>query len=131
VIFQVNNDTNPGGIGATVTVHVVAQPVHYVAPGSPNPMAPYASWVTAANNIQDAVDAVSSAGALVLVTNGVYQTGGRVVFGAMANRVAVNKVLTVQSVNGAGVTVIRGFQVPGMTNGDSAIRCVYLANGAA
>ncbi|MCX6924902.1 MAG: PKD domain-containing protein, partial [Verrucomicrobia bacterium] len=123
------NETYPEGVNTTLTVHVSPQSVHYVARASGNPSPPYLSWATAATNIQDAVDAAVP-GALVLVTNGVYATGGRAVSGTMTNRVAVDKPLTLRSVNGPEVTMIQGCHVPGTTNGDGAIRCVYLADGA-
>ncbi len=96
---------------------------------STNPVSPYADWSTAATNIQDAIDA-SSAGDQIWVTNGIYQTGGRVMAGNLTNRVALNKAVTVQSINGPWVTVIQGAWDPVATNGPDAIRCAYLTNGA-
>ncbi len=124
VVLTAYNETYPNGLSATDTVHVVASPVYYVALTSANPVAPYASWATAATNIQDAVN-VAIAGSTVLVSNGVYQTGGEAVSGGPTNRVVIDKPITVQSVNGLAVTVIQG-------NPDvsSPVRCVYLANHA-
>lgn len=112
---------------ALLLSHAPASVLH-VDLNSTNPAPPYANWNTAATNIQDAVDAATN-GDVILVTNGIYQTGGRVAAGT-TNRVAVTNAVTVQSVNGPGVTVIQGYQVPGATNGTNAIRCVFLTNSA-
>src|SRR5262249_52984049 len=50
--------------------------------------------------------------------------------GAQTNRVVVSKAVVVQSVNGPALTLIRGYRIPGAIHGDSAVRCVYLTNGA-
>jgi PKD repeat protein len=124
------NDSNPGGVIASEVVRVSAG-IHYVSQASANPTFPYTSWETAATNIQEAIEAAPQAGGLVLVSNGIYATGGRVVgTNLLANRVAVTKPLTLWSVNGPQFTIIQGAKAPGGGNGDGAIRCVYLADGA-
>lgn len=130
VTLTVFNTSFPGGVSATVIVHVDATP-RYVALNNPAPAWPHNSWATAATNIQDAVDA-APVGGLVLVTNGVYATGGRAVdyYATMTNRVAVTVPLTLQSVNGPAVTSIQGHQIPVAINGSSAVRCIYLCDGA-
>jgi len=123
VILRAFNDDHPEGVSASISVEIVAPPMHYVDAHSGNPIPPYASWITAASTIQDAVDVATTAGAIVLVTNGVYATGGRVVHGVLTNRVAVDKPVVVQSVNGSEFTVIDAGQF-------GRSRCVYLTNGA-
>jgi hypothetical protein len=126
------NASYPNGVSASVTIHVLEHPVHYVAQAGTNPIAPYLTWNTAATNIQDAVDAAYINGTVV-VSNGTYSSGGRPFLHSglsLSNRVTVLKPITLQSVNGPAVTTIQGHQVPGTTNGTSAMRCIYLTNKA-
>ena len=132
VVLTAYNKDNSTGVSATTMVHVASQVIHYVYQNSTNPVAPYTSWPTAAANIQDAIDAVyCSPKALVLVSNGVYSSGGRVCSGYYSitmNRVYVNDSITVGSVNGPEVTIILGQKAVGGGNGDNAVRCVCLTN---
>jgi hypothetical protein len=90
--------------------------------------APFTSWETAATNIQDAVDATAAAGDIVLVTNGVYATGGRRAAGnTITNRVVIHRAVEVRSVNGPLHTTIRG---SGGALDATALRCVWLTNTA-
>src|SRR5882724_6736116 len=83
----------------------------YVSLESTNPVVPFATWATAATNIQDAVNA-AAAGDEVVVNDGMY-------FGHI--QVPYLKPLNLRSVNGSQVTIING----GGTN-----RCVFLTFGA-
>ncbi len=73
----------------------------------------------------------STNGDLVLVTNGIYATGGRRWFDSGTNRVTLTNAVTLQSVNGPTFTWIVGNHVVGtgqiLTN---TARCVGMGNGA-
>ena len=129
VILSAFNIDNPAGVSATVTVNIVElnNATYYVDKASTTPMFPYRSWSTAATSIQDAVDIASQIKhSLLLVTNGIYDTGGKITPGySCFNRVVVTEDITLKSVNGPGNTIIQG-QGP---LGNNAIRGVYMSAG--
>ncbi|MBA4386929.1 MAG: hypothetical protein C0404_03045 [Verrucomicrobia bacterium] len=128
VTLWAQNGDFPLGVAATVTVQVARQAVYYVSADSWAPQAPYATWETAAQTIQDGINACTNAGDTVLVGDGVYQTGSTVAPGGfvLGNRIMATNPITIKSVNGPDYTFIRG-EGP---SGGSAVRCAYLANGA-
>jgi hypothetical protein len=103
--------------------HPLVAATRHVAEGNPSASAPFLSWATAAASIQDALD-VSVPGDEILVSNGIYQVGSRVL-GAVAgaSRVAISNAVAVRSVNGWAFTAIKGDTNP-------VVRSVYMADGA-
>lgn len=82
-------------------------------------------WASAATNIQAAIDAATT-NDVILVSNGVYRTGGRF-YDGLTNRVLVPFRMILRSLSGASATVVEGATPFGS---DAAIRCVYLGSGA-
>jgi hypothetical protein len=117
VVLLASNLTDSAS--ATITVHVVEGADIYVSPTG-NDTWTGLDWDHAKATIQAGVDA-SMPGGTVWVTNGVYATGGKAIYGGILNRIAADKPLTVRSVNGAGTTFVMG---------QSSVRCAYVADGA-
>ena len=78
------------------------------------------SWETAKQTIQAAID-IAESNDTVLVSNGVYAAGGRVVHDSFTNRVVIDKPITLASVNGPANTTIQG---------STLVRCAYVGTNA-
>ena len=121
--------SNAVGTVTSSVVQRVPPTFHFVDAAGSNPTPPYLDWATAATNIQDAID-IALPGEIVLVTNGLYSSGGRVMAGDLTNRVALIKAITVASVNGPGATIIQGNANLAEVVGPWAVRCAWLTNGS-
>lgn len=130
VTLRTWNPDHPAGTTATATVVVVDPPTFYVAPGGGH-IPPFDTWTKAANTIQAAIDAAPMTRALILVSNGLYNTGARryavyTKYTSSLTRVVIEKPIVVRSVNGPDVTIIEG-QGP---IGTGAVRCVHVPRDA-
>lgn len=119
--------SNTLGTASSAVANLTLATVRYVNAANPAPAPPYTTWATAATAIQDAVDA-GIPHDWVVVTNGVYQTGGRVVAGVKWNRVVMTNQVTVVALNGPRVTTILGDVPP--NHHYYGTRCVWLGNGS-
>ena len=127
------SDTNRTAVAADVTIvttNAGESSVHYVWKESLSPQPPYATPETAAHVLQDAVD-VARSGETVRVYPGIYDEGGRSAPGyALSNRVCVTNDVLVESLSGSDETFVVGAPDPFGTNGPSAVRGAWLADGA-
>jgi hypothetical protein len=117
----------PAGLSGTAAPDMGAYEytaAHYVAPEGAH-VWPFLTWADAAHDIQAAVDAADPLDH-VFVSNGIYNTGGRVLHGSLTNRVVIAKAIQVLGVNGHGQTFIEGAGPAG----DAAVRGVFLGAGA-
>ena len=98
---------------------------YYVDASRPDDTGDGLSWATAKQTIQAGVD-LAGDGDAVVVTNGVYDSGGAVVHGGLTNRVSITNAITVRSANGPEFAFIIG----NGPLGDTAVRCAYLGDDA-
>lgn len=113
--------------------------LYCVDAGRPDDLGDGKGWDNAKKTIQAAVDQAQD-GDRILVTNGIYNTGGAYAAhydggsyaGTVMNRISVDKAITIRSVNGPLETIIEGASDPRGTagHGPEAVRCALLQSNA-
>lgn len=118
-----------GHVSVTAIVQIVSANC-YVAPNGYD-SADGTSWNTAMKTLQNAVDSAPVGGTL-WVSNGIYAVGGRPCEGGLlTNRMVLGKPITVRGACGPTLAIIVGQADPVETNGDSAVRCVWMGDKTA
>ena len=102
---------NTGDLYSSGTLRVDPGRTFYVVDGNPGATPPYTNWLTAATNIQDALDQAGD-GDTVLVTNGTY---------LLSSGISITNRLSVKSVEGPDVTTV---------DGQGLVRCFHLDDSA-
>ena len=103
---------------------------YYVDASRPDDSGSATNWATAKQTIQSAVD-LASAGDTVLVTNGVYDIGGKpAVCHTLTNRVITGEHILLQSTSGPELTFICGEEGTDEKEHTNAVRGVFLQFGA-
>lgn len=108
-VFGTNSAGNVASDSVMITrtrLDPAISPIHYVSPTGGNEW-PYTNWISAATNIQDAID-TAAIGDTVLVTNNLYNLPGWTVPYVLTAEVTVSRAITIKSVNGPNVTVLDG-----------------------
>jgi hypothetical protein len=104
--------------------------VFYVDASQPDDSGAATNWATAKKTIQAAVNLTVN-GDTIWVTNGVYNTGGKVTPGySLTNRVCITNAIIVRSVNGPEVTIIKGEAGLNGSNDVNSIRGVFMTNSS-
>ena len=117
VTFTAFNTDNPAGVGWSVMIFVLQTPVHYVRPTAPAPCRRI--FLGNGGDEHSGRRGCRVRGWHDYREQWLVSNRGKNLYGTMTNRVAVTKPLTLQSVNGAAVTVI---------DGGGVVRCLYLTN---
>ena len=116
-------------VTSTVAVRILGTDVFVAQDGSDEYDG--SEWTNAKATIQAAIDDAWEGATRVLVSNGVYDTGGRAGSELPTNRVLLDKPLVLESVNGPDVTFIVG--QPSTNTGGygyDAIRCLGATTGS-
>gem|GEM_PF-1802200 len=115
-----------GTIAATTRVYVFGPDIYVATSG--NDTNPGGTWISPKRTIQAAIDAAWPGCERVLVSNGVYDSGGRAGPAGLTNRVYIDRPIRLESVNGPKHTIILGRRAHTDSGfGPDAVRGIYAA----
>ena len=130
VTLTVYDSVTPGGVSASVTIHVKSRIVYYVSAAGFKVLLHhlFETWGYGGDEHSGCHRCRAAGAAIPRVSFQRNLCNGRAHCRRfpLTNRVMIAKTISVHSLNGASLTMIQGNPVVG----DSAVRCAYVTNGA-